>query len=173
MAKQPATETVIDLDEGFVPQQAGALERMRAAGPTGPVVPAGPDVVVDEDPAAAAVVDEDADESGKLPKRAVRHPDGTIELPLREPRSLQVRSSSRGLREETYDRLTFHRLTGADLRAIAAASKETQPVVMLARSARIRQPIMNALFDAMDAADLADAAECVNCFFGSGPTTGR
>ncbi|MTW19089.1 hypothetical protein GJ689_23095 [Rhodoplanes serenus] len=151
-----ATETVIDLD----PEERAA---------TTPVV-------VDEDPgdAAPAVVDEDAEDvGGSLPRRAVRHPDGSVTLPLRRPVDLTIRSAAAGTRSETYAALTFHRLAGGDLRAIAAASKETQPVVMLARAARLRQPIMSALFDRLDAADVADAVRVVESFFGSGPTTGR
>lgn len=169
MAKQPATETVIDLDDGFVPQQAGALERMRAAGATGP----GPDVVDDDENPAAVVVDEDTDESAELPKRARLNPDGSVTLPLRYPRELQIRSGSGGIRTERFDAFTFHRVVGADLKAVSATSDETRPVVMMARSARVRQAVMNALFDRLDGADIADAIAVVASFFPSGRTTGR
>lgn len=127
---------------------------------------------VDED-AADLVVDEDADLEGGLPSRAIENGDGTITLPLREPVEIQVRSARSGTRMENFDALTFHRLTGADLNAITAASKETQPIVLLARSARVREPIMKAVWTRMDAADISDALRTVDHFFGSGPRTGR
>lgn len=128
--------------------------------------PAAP-AVVDESP---AVVNEDADLAGGLPKRAVTNEDGSITLPLRFPVTLTIRSSSAGTRTETYADLTFHRLLGGDIRAIQSASKETQGAVMLARSARIREPIMNVLFDKLDAADIADSGQIVGTFLGNGRT---
>lgn len=130
-----------------------------------------PAAVVDETP--AAVVDENASSEGTLPAHAIRNDDGSVTLPLRRPQELQIRSASGQVRTERFDVLTFHRLTGADLRAIAAAARDSQGAVMLARSARRREPIMNALFDRMDGADIADAVKVVESFFPSGPSTGR
>lgn len=147
------TETVVEIDDE------------PAAGAAG--------VVVDDEGGAAAIVDEDEDGVVKLPARATRNADGSITLRMRDPKTIQVRSATKGVRSEEYKSLTFHRLAGADLRAITSASAEAQPAVMLARSARIREPIMAALFDLMDGADIADAATCVDSFFGSGRKTGR
>lgn len=134
---------------------------------------AAPAAVVDEDAGPAAVVDEDADFEGGLPARAVENGDGTVTLPLRTAVTLTIRSKDRGERQQTFEELKFHRMAGSDMRAIMAASRDAQPVVMLARSTRLRQAVMNALFDRMDAADLSDAAQVCSHFFGSGRTTGR
>lgn len=125
-------------------------------------------VVIDEDP--GLVVDEEQDLVGGLPARAVRNADGTVTLPLRYPVALTVRSSAGATRTETYAELTFHRLTGADIRALQSASKESQPALLLARSSRTREAVMSAVFDRMDAADIADASLVVESFFGAGRT---
>lgn len=119
------------------------------------------------------VVDEDVEATGRLPPRAAAGADGTVTLPLREPVTLQIRSQARGSRDEVFSELTFSRLTGAHMRQVMAASRETQPIVMLACATRLSQPVMNALFDKMDAADIADAAKICDHFFGSGRTAGR
>lgn len=141
------TDLVIDFDEAKTTVAGGAD-------------------TVDLDP--APVVDEDADLGEALPKRAVANPDGTITLPLRHPVTLRVRSSQGGERTEEYKALTFNRLVGADLRAITSAAPASQPVVLLARSARIREAVMNVLFDKMDGADIADATGVVTHFFDGG-----
>jgi hypothetical protein len=135
----------------------------------GPALPALP--IVDE--TGVAIVDEDADLQGSLPARAIRNGDGSITLPLLFPVTLTVRSAQRGTRSEAYASLTLHPLVGADLRAVQAASKESQPVVMLARSARIREGVMNVLFDKMAGRDINDASDIVDSFFGNGRKTGR
>lgn len=126
-------------------------------------------VVVDEAP--GAVVNEEGGLAGDLPRRARRNEDGTVTLPLRDPVTLQIKSSAGGVRSETYAELTLHRLRGGDIRAIQSASVASQPVVLLARSAHIREAVMTALFDRMDAADIADASKVVNTFFENGPTS--
>lgn len=146
-AKQPAI--VIDVDD----------EKPRA--------PAA-EVTVDEMP--LAVANEDADLNGGLPRRAVTNEDGSITLPLRQPVTMTIRSNSSGTRTETFDQLTFHRLRGSDIRTIQAASKDRQGEVILARSARISEPVMNVLYDRLDAADIADGAQIVAAFLGSGRT---
>ncbi|WP_029004794.1 hypothetical protein [Azorhizobium doebereinerae] len=117
-----------------------------------------------------AVVDEDAELAGGLPKRATRNADGSVTLTLIEPVSVRVKKD--GIeREDSYSEMTFHRLRGADIRAITSAAKDSQPVAMLARSTRIREAVMSHLFDQMDAEDIAGASKIVEGFFGNGPTT--
>jgi hypothetical protein len=60
--------------------------------------------------------------------------------------------------------LTFHRLLGADQRAIAAAEDKDMAVVSFARSTRINQAVMNALFDRLDASDINYAGRVLNHF---------
>ena len=135
---------------------------------------------IDEDaPVALAetdedVVDEDAelDPADRLPKRAVRNSDGSVTLPLLYPRTVR-RKKNNQIREQRFDKLVFHRLTGADQRAIAAASDDMQAVVAFARSTRENQVVMNRLFDEMDAADIAAGGQVMNNFFASGRTTGK
>jgi hypothetical protein len=122
-----------------------------------------PDDVVREDEAAA---------SG-LPKRAVLNPDGTVALPLRYPVTLRVQRGGETLREDVHEAITFHRMTGADLRAITAASGDAGVAVAVARSSRLSLPVAMKLFDRMDAADAADAAAVAGFFLGSGDRTGR
>ncbi|MFG1466826.1 hypothetical protein V5F77_28895 [Xanthobacter sp. DSM 24535] len=141
------TDLIIDLDEAKT-----------AAG--------GASDIVDLD--STPVVDEDADLGDALPKRAVMNPDGSITLPLRLPVAVRSRSQQGTERTEEFKALTFHRLVGADLRAITSAATASQPVVMLARSARIREAVMNVAFDKMDAADIADATAVVAHFFDGG-----
>lgn len=135
--------------------------------------------VVDEDAKVAAtaelpadVVDEDVDPLDRLPPHAVTNADGTVTLPLKFPCDLQIRKDGK-VRSDHYDKLTFHRLTGADFRAISAVSEEMQTVVAIGRSARMSQAVMNALFDKMDAADIAAAGQVLNSFFATGRRTGR
>lgn len=122
--------------------------------------------VIDEEP-GAGVIDEDA-ELGELPARAIRNPDGTITLPLRKPVTLTIRNSRGGERAEAYEKLTLRDLTGADFRAIQAASPAAQPIVTLARATGIREAVMNALYDRMAASDIVDAAACAFSFLGDG-----
>ncbi|WP_152979827.1 hypothetical protein [Mesorhizobium sp. 1M-11] len=135
--------------------------------------------VVDEDAAVAVrpalpadVVDEDVDPLDKLPPRAIPNADGSVTLPLLYPKELQIRKLGK-IRTDRFDSLTFHRLTGADQRAIAATSEETMSVVAFARSTRLSQAVMNALFDKMDGADIAAGGQVLNSFFATGRTTGR
>ncbi|WP_439596457.1 hypothetical protein [Falsiroseomonas sp.] len=126
-------------------------------------------------PASAAgavpVLDDDPD---AIPARAEVLPDGTVRLPLLFPVTLRYRQTHRdAVREEPVDALTFHRLNGADLRAVAAATPEAQTMVALARSARIPERRFGLMFDQMDAADIGDAQRCVAGFLGNGRKTGR
>ncbi|MCY1666242.1 hypothetical protein [Rhizobium sp. SL86] len=118
------------------------------------------------------VVDEDAGDLDKLPRRATVNADGTVTLPLLYPKIVASRKDGK-VREREFKQLTFHRLTGADQRAIAAASEEMMNVVAFAQSTKISQAVMNKLFDKMDAADIADCGRVLNSFLTSGRKTGR
>lgn len=138
------------------------------------------DAPIDEDaPAAIAtsaedVVDEDADldPADRLPKHAVRNGDGSVTLPLKFPRKLTTKKNGK-VSEKSFEQLLFHRLTGADQRAIAAVSDEMQSVVAFARSTRLNQAVMNALWDKMDASDINAGGQVISNFFASGRMTGR
>lgn len=145
----PDAGLVIDLEEDGTPAAGGAA--------------------VDQD-----VVDIEADDGQGLPKHAVVQQDGSVLLPLMAPVTLRFRKGAAGeVREEAFAELHMHRLLGADMRAISAASKEAQASVALARSARMPEAKFSALFDRMDAADVAAAARVLDHFLGSGPKTGR
>lgn len=158
---RPVKEVAIDLDEDGVDA-------------------ASTDTVVDEnDPVAAAateadadVVDEDVDPLDRLPPHAKKNKDGSVTLPLKFPRDVHVRKDGK-VRTNSYVQLVFHRLTGADQRAIGAAKEEDMTVVAFARSTRISQAVMNALFDKMDGADIAAGGQVLNSFFATGRTTGK
>lgn len=137
----------------------------------------GTDTIVDENapvalPGAGADVVEDIDGGERLPDNAVANADGSVTLTLLYPQTLQIRKNDT-VRETKYDKLTFHRLNGADQRAIMAASNSMLNVVAFSRSTRISQAIMNALFDRMDAADIAAGAQVFNHFLDSGRKTGK
>lgn len=148
MADIARDEIMVDLTEG-----AGATEQAAAE-----------DVVV---------VTEDGGEV-PLPKRAAPQNDGSIVLPLLYPVKLRFkRPSSDEVREESFDQLHFRRMTGADMRAISAATAGAGPMVTLARSARIPEAKFSPIFDRMDAADIDDAFAVVSRFLGTGRKTGR
>ncbi|WNJ89171.1 hypothetical protein [Bosea sp. 685] len=133
------------------------------------------DVIVDEtsssaDGAASTnatigdVVDETEDETSKkakLPARAHRNEDGSITLPLLGTVTLTIKNAA-GTRQETIKELTFHEMTGLDMRLIAQASPDMQTVVALARATRIPSPRMNVLFDKMKGRDVTAAAAVIS-----------
>lgn len=125
-----------------------------------------------EEEAGVAVVDERDGLGDPLPESATLHEDGSISLVLRKKVGV-VRKTERGEKREDIASLTFHRLTGADMRAVSAASDINAQIVLLARSARLREAVMSKVFDSMDAADIVDAGRCVERFLGSGRKTGR
>lgn len=139
-----------------------------------------PEVVVLAEEAApapatpdAVTIDETAD-GLKLPEGAELLPDGSVRLTLRMPVALQWRTARNPeVTEERFEHLVLHRLTGAGLRAIQAASAGSQVVVALAHSARMPEMKFGPLFDRMDAADAVAAAKVVEYFLAPGPTTGR
>ena len=124
--------------------------------------PADPDVVQ-----LAAEADTET-----LPKRAVRNADGTVTLTLAYPVVLKFRKGQGEVTEERYEQLVMHRLTGADMRAISAASRETLTTVAIARSTRLSEGKMAAVFDRMDGSDALAAGQVVSAFLGNGTTTG-
>jgi hypothetical protein len=142
------------------------VDLVEDAGPAqGPAAAAGADVVVISDDGAPA----------PLPARATEHPDGSVTLPLLFPVVLRYRArGSETVREERCESLTFGRLNGADMRAIAASATGGAGImVTLARSARMPEGKFGPLFDRLDAADIDDALAVVARFLGSGRKTGR
>lgn len=125
-------------------------------------------------PSDVATLREDGEAEDSLPPRAIEHRDGSIELPLLHPVMLKYRTkSSDVVREERVDGLVLHRLTGADMRAITAAAGDNQPVVALARSARIMPAKFGLIYDRMDGEDVNDAGQILGRFLGTGRKTGR
>ncbi len=133
-------------------------------------------LVIEETSAVALiqgdVIDEDADGSDRLPDQATPNSDGTVTLKLLYPRTLVTKKDGK-TRERLYDSLTFHRLNGADQRAIAAAREDMMSVVAIAQSAKISLAVMNVLFDKMDAADIQNAGQVLNHFLSSGRKAGK
>lgn len=130
------------------------------------------EIIADEAPAvvdaAADVLAEDGD-AANLPRGAVRLQDGSIRLALRYPVTLQYRTSTEAPpKEDHFDELVFHRLLGADMRVIAAASPDSRAVVAIARSTRVREGLMHRLFDRMDAVDVTAAGWVASHFLGDG-----
>ncbi|MBB3947214.1 hypothetical protein GGQ73_003180 [Rhizobium skierniewicense] len=155
----------IDLDEG----QAAGLVNADNDGTS----------VIDEDTVGIIdpaldpdIINEDEHPLDKLPPHAVLNKDGTVTLPLAYPKTLRTQKGGK-IKETTYDSLTFHRLNGADTRAVSAASEESMSVVAFSRSTKITQVVMNALFDRMDAKDINDSAKVLNHFLNNGPKSGR
>lgn len=135
--------------------------------------------IVDEDAALPAgdlldgdIVDEDLDPEDRLPQRAVRNRDGSVTLPLLYPQTITSRKDGK-IRERVFGELVFHRLTGADQRAIAAAGEADMAVVAIGQSTKVNQAVMNKLYDKMDAADITAAGQVLNHFLASGRKTGR
>lgn len=135
--------------------------------------------LVEEDEAGAGpaddlpVIDEEGGEELRLPAHAKPQPDGSVILPLKRPFTLRYRTkSSSAVREEPMDQLHLHRLTGVDMRAIAAAEKDSMTVT-LARAMRQHEGRVGRVLDAMDGANVAAAFDVVAVFLGSGRKTGR
>lgn len=151
-------EVHIDLDEG---QGVGTVAGSGTS-----------QAVVDESGSKVLVVNEDGGDTDKLPASAIVNDDGSVTLPLIEPVTITHRKDGKE-KSVVYSSLTFHRLKGADIQAIAAASKEKDTVVTFARSTRMPQFVMNVLFDELDAADIVDGGKVINHFLTSGRRTGR
>lgn len=136
------------------------------------------DIIVDEDrpvqfiKVADDVVDEDSNPLDRLPDHAIQNHDGSVTLPLMFPVEQRIRRDGKE-RVENYTELTFHRLTGADQRAIAATSDVMMTVVAFSRTTRISQAIMNVLYDKLDAADISAGGQVLNSFIATGRKTGK
>lgn len=128
-------------------------------------------------PAAAAAEDGiitvgDGDDA--LPRAARLLEDGSVELALAYPVVLKTREAKTGqVAEQTFDKLVMHRLTGADMRAIGAASDDTRALVAIGKSARIRDSLVRHVFDRMDGSDARAAGDVVSYFLDSGRKIGR
>lgn len=158
MSGKGGKDITIDLDEGFTPTDTDQI-----------IVEDGPLAIeTGED----GVIDEDANPLDKLPKHAIKNSGGSVTLPLYEEVTLRTRKDGK-IRERVFKDLTFYRLNGADQRAIAAAEDKDMAVVSFARSTRINQAVMNALFDRLDASDINYAGRVLNHFLSSGPRSGR
>lgn len=129
-------------------------------------------IVNEDDGKADDIIDEDAGDLDKVPKRAIANGDGSFTLPLLEQVTITTKKDGK-IRERVYDSLTFRRLKGADIQAIAATSKESETVVTFARATGLNQAVMNAVFDRLDAADIVDGGRIINHFLTSGRRTGR
>lgn len=136
------------------------------------------DAVIDVDNPAALdgerdpdVIDEDAGQVDQLPEDAVKNADGSVSLALKFPVTLRTKKNG-DIKERVYRELTFHRLTGADMRVISSAKGEDQNAVTFARSTRMYQVIMNALFDKMDLTDIERAGRVLVFFVSNGRKTG-
>ncbi|WP_160009764.1 hypothetical protein [Rhizobium sp. 18055] len=117
------------------------------------------------------VIDEDVNPLDTLPKDAIRNADGSVTLPLNVSVTLKTKKDGK-IKERVFNELVFHRLVGADQRAIAAATEEHQVVTSFARTTRLNQAIMNALFDKMDLSDVTRGGRVLNYFLNNGPKTG-
>jgi hypothetical protein len=169
---------------------AGSAERARGTDMAGSAERArGTDMAEDADlvdldggatPAAPAAelepgvisLDDDVPDDMKLPKHAIPRADGTIELPLLHPVTMKFKKGGT-VREETTERLVFHRLTGGDMRVITAKPQEKIVSTAMARSTRMVEMKMDAIYDRMDARDVDAAGRCVMHFMDGGRPTGR
>ncbi|MFC3074693.1 hypothetical protein [Shinella pollutisoli] len=157
---KPNTHVTIDLDEDKPGRTADTdIVEEDAKLPAGDLVD--PDIV-----------DEDLYPEDRLPDRAVRNRDGSVTLPLLYPQTITSRKDGK-IREREYRELVFHRLTGADQRAIAAAGDADMAVVAIGQSTKTNLAVMNKLYDKMDAADITAAGQVLNHFLASGQRTGK
>ena len=137
------------------------------------------DVVDLGEPAVSAAAADDgvvnvADGSERLPGNATLQANGSVELVLDYPVVLRTRDPKSGsITEERWEKFVMHRFTGADMRAIQAASNETRGQVAIARSAKIADQLARHVWDRMDGADIAAASEVAAYFLESGRRTGR
>ncbi len=117
------------------------------------------------------VIDEDINPLDKLPDVAVLNSDGTVTMPLNYPVTLTIKKGN-NTRKQVYSELLFHRLAGADHRAISAASDQGKTIVAFSQSTKINLAVMNALWDRMDMSDIVNGGQVINHFLTSGPKTG-
>lgn len=137
------------------------------------------DVVIDEADeavplpqaqAGADVVDEGGDGAAVLPEEATANVDGSVTLRLKYPRTIGIKRQGTGeVVSEVFEKLTFHRLTGADLAAISAAAPAAVTRVAFQRSLHgVKAPVVNALVDRMDAYDVENGGRVIESFLPSG-----
>lgn len=117
-------------------------------------------------------LDDDVPDDAKLPKHAIPRADGTIELPLLHPVTLKFKKGG-SVREETTERLVFHALTGGDMRVISSKPADKITSTAIARSTRMAEMKLDAIYDRMDARDVNAAERCVMHFMDGGRPTGR
>lgn len=117
-------------------------------------------------------LDEDVPDDAKLPRHAIPRADGTIELPLLHPVTLKFKKGGT-VREEVTERLVFHALTGGDMRVITSKPADKITSTAIARSTRMAEMKMDAIYDRMDARDVNAAERCVMHFMDGGRQTGR
>ncbi len=128
------------------------------------------DIIIDEteEPASPALaksdVEEDTPDEKLLPRGCDRNADGSVTVKFDFPVTLSIRSGG-DVRQERFDKLTFRRLTGADLNAFMSVAKEHQQVTLFTRSARIKAATMKVLFDKMDGADIKRCGLVLDTFF--------
>lgn len=146
----------LDEDEGKAPVDA-------ASGET---------IVIEDTGSKADIVDEDAGDTDKLPDHAIVNDNGSVTLPLFKPVTITTKKDGK-IREREFSSLTFQRLTGADMQAIAIAPKEKETAVVFARSTKTMQALMDAIFAKLDMADIVDGGRVINHFLTSGRKTGR
>jgi hypothetical protein len=109
-----------------------------------------------------------------LPAGAELQADGSVILRLRHPVTIKYRQpGAQAVQEDVFEDMHFHRLTGADMRAMAQAAADDRIVLLIAKSSRTRPQLMHLLYDRMDAADVTAASLVVGFFLGSGRKTGR
>lgn len=117
------------------------------------------------------VVNEDLDPLDQLPEDAVRHDDGSVTLPLNYKVTVVSQKGGK-LRERVFEELVFHRLNGADQQVIADAPERKMIAVTFARSTRLHQALMDAVYAKMDLSDIARAGRVLNFFVSNGRKTG-
>lgn len=106
----------------------------------------------------------------KKQKRLIDNGDGTWTLPLAYPIDRTLRDSSGQERVETVESLTFRRVKGGDIRALANITKQgDQFATLFVRLANITMPD----FDKLDAADLMEVESLVEDFLPEHLKTGE
>ena len=133
--------------------------------------------VANDDPDVAVIqADAAADDDG-IPERAIRHEDGSIELPLFAPVVLRWRGTqSQAINEDPpVASVTFRRLTGKDVRTVMSAGASNAFFAKLtAASVRAQFPSEQKWLNVFERMDGSDAAACIRIaqsFLESGPKT--
>jgi hypothetical protein len=114
------------------------------------------------------VTDEALDARLDLPEGAEAQPDGSVLLTLSYPRTIRQKRAGMDAHDEIYESLVLHRLTGADVRAVMAASESRAVQVAVAKSLRMRAPDAAVLMDRLDGADFTAVGEVVTALLGMG-----